>query len=90
MFAVNIAKIFGTTFFIEHLRWLHLYFKNIISFMKNPYKILNYKKKLIYPNSVLSPDAQWLTNQPSEPAFTCSNLTMETLKQGMKYVQSYQ
>ena len=28
-----------------------------------------------------------LTNQPSQPAFTCSNLTIETLEQGMIYVQ---
>ena len=63
MFAVNIAKIFGTTFLTEHLRWLHLYFQNIISFMKNPYKILDYNKEL-YPNSILSPDAQ-PTNLPS-------------------------
>ena len=27
---------------------------------------------------------------PSQPAFTCSKLTIETLEQGVKYVQSYQ
>ena len=26
----------------------------------------------------------------SQPAFTCSKLTKETIEQGMKYVQSYQ
>ena len=33
-----------------------------------------------------------LTNpvQTSQPAFTCSKLTLETLEQGMKYVQSWQ
>ena len=25
---------------------------------------------------------------PNQPAFTCSNLTIETLEQGVKYVQS--
>ena len=25
---------------------------------------------------------------PSQPAFTCSKLTIETLEQGVKYVQS--
>ena len=25
---------------------------------------------------------------PTQPAFTCSKLTMETLEQGVKYVQS--
>ena len=29
-----------------------------------------------------------LNNLPSQPAFTCSNLTIETLEQGVKYVQS--
>ena len=27
-------------------------------------------------------------NPPSEPAITCSKLTIETLEQGVKYVQS--
>ena len=29
-----------------------------------------------------------LLNESSQPAFTCSNLTIETLEQGVKYVQS--
>ena len=29
-------------------------------------------------------------NKPSQPVFTCSKLTIETLDQGVKYVQSYQ
>ena len=29
-----------------------------------------------------------ISYKPSQPAFTCSNLTMKTLEQGVKYVQS--
>ena len=31
---------------------------------------------------------QCLTYTGSQPAFTCSKLTIETLEQGVKYVQS--
>ena len=30
----------------------------------------------------------FLSNKPTQTAFTCSKLTMETLEQGVKYVQS--
>ena len=29
-----------------------------------------------------------IKNQPTEPAITCSKLTIETLEQGVRYVQS--
>ena len=30
----------------------------------------------------------WIASNTCQPAFTCSKLTIETLKQGVKYVQS--
>ena len=30
----------------------------------------------------------WLMNKTTQPAITCSKLTIETLEQGVKYVQS--
>ena len=32
--------------------------------------------------------ALFRSNVATQPAFTCSNLTIETLEQGVKYVQS--
>ena len=31
---------------------------------------------------------QWELGEASQPAITCSKLTIETLEQGVKYVQS--
>ena len=30
----------------------------------------------------------WPLGKPTQPAFTCSKLTIETLEQGVEYVQS--
>ena len=53
------------------------------------------KKSLPHNLEAIFDGYLWLTKSPfskeflnSQPAFTCSKLTTETLKQGVKYVQS--
>ena len=36
----------------------------------------------------LTPNMKISTSDVTQPAFTCSKLTIETLEQGVKYVQS--
>ena len=31
---------------------------------------------------------EYVQNEPSQPAITCSELTIETVEEGVKYVQS--
>ena len=42
--------------------------------------IIGYPKYIVYPKKIL--------RELSQPAITCSKLTIETLEQGVKYVQS--
>ena len=48
--------------------------------------ILNFQSKRSFFNLPASTFAR--PKMPSQPAITCSNLTIETLEQGVKYVQS--
>ena len=55
---------------------------------ESPYSIRipeNRQRKNSAFGNILSSDA---TEQPTQPAFTCSKLTIEILEQGVKYVQS--
>ena len=47
--------------------------------LKNPYNMMHMKNIFLKKIS-----------KASQPAFTCSKLTIETLEQGVKHVQSYQ
>ena len=74
------------------------------SFQKNPPVSLYlgyFKSKnneplcLKIPSTPFPPNSQYLAIMPdarrcvaTQPAFTCSKLTIETLEQGVKYVQS--
>ena len=45
-----------------------------------PFNTVNLSKSIAIRNGEIS--------VPSQPAFTCSKLTIETVEQGVKYVQS--
>ena len=44
----------------------------------------------LFMNEYLKDQAQHSQKKATQPAFTCSKLTIETLRQGVKYVQSQQ
>ena len=44
--------------------------------------------RIIISNSLMIMDAINIRTNPTQPAIICSNLTIETLKQGVKHVQS--
>ena len=59
--------------------------ENLIPFLDTYLQIFIAKLKLVS----ISPSVLWLCfDFDSQPAFTCSKLTTETLEQGVKYVQS--
>ena len=81
-------KRFSITDFIEKYTCSQLFGNNycqtekVRGYDKTLRKLLN-TKRLLGNNHFTSKDTD-----PTQPAITCSKLTVETLEQGMKYIQS--
>ena len=89
-FPVNIAKIVRTSFFIEHLRTTAYEDVRTKVFGRLGLKLALSKENKVavternsLTSKLLSSDSR-LQQYLSQPAFTCSKLTIETLEQGVK------
>ena len=71
------------TYFFPNILRSRKDIKNALSFQ---YKI--YNRKLYIETFIFT--VTFIDDEPSQLAFTCSELTIETLEQGVKYVQSQQ